>query len=102
MPLPLGPARTGSQFSQLLGGVMAVALPFITGEPASRAGGIEQAVRSICLSAFQQEMQRAGKVPPAGMADFACSCVADRIIDGTSLDAAQQTCRLATVRRYAL
>jgi hypothetical protein len=36
------------------------------------------------------------------MADFACSCVADRIVDGTSLDDAQHTCRLATARRYAL
>ena len=68
----------------------------------TRAGALEQVVRTFCLTAFQQEMQRAGKVPPAGMADFACSCVADRLGDGTSLHDAQQSCRLATVRRYPL
>lgn len=65
-----------------------------------RAGTLGDTVRSICLSAVQREMERAGKEVPAGMADFACSCVLDRLEDGTSLDAARHTCRLATVKRY--
>ncbi|MEB3199089.1 MAG: hypothetical protein VKK62_01015 [Synechococcaceae cyanobacterium] len=69
---------------------------------AGRAGMLADTVRGLCLSAFHQEMSKAGKVPPAGMADFACSCVTERIVDGSSLDAARQSCRLATTRRYPL
>ena len=91
------------RFSPWLPGLMGVALLCgLVGQSTARAGGLEQVVRSFCLTAFEQEMHRAGKGPPAGMADYACSCVADRIVDGTSLDDAQQTCRLATVRRYPL
>lgn len=101
MPSPLNSSRLRVRFRHCITGVSAAVWLFSLG-PASRAGGIEQAVRSFCLTAFQMEMQRAGKVPPAGMADFACSCVADRIVDGTSLDDAQQSCRLATARRYPI
>jgi hypothetical protein len=100
MPLLLPSGRFAARSFRLLAGSLGAVLLLSLGDSASRAGTLEQAVRSICLSAFQQEMQRAGKVPPDGMADFACSCVADRIVDGTSLADAQQTCRLATVRRY--
>jgi hypothetical protein len=102
MPTSLTTGLARFPSSHRISAVMAIAwLISLTPSP-SHAGGIEQAVRSFCLSAFQMEMQRAGKVPPAGMADFACSCVADRIVDGTSLDDAQQTCRLDTARRYPL
>lgn len=101
MPSPLHSSRFRGRCRHCITGVLA-AVCFLSLGPASRAGGIEQAVRSFCLTAFQMEMQRAGKVPPAGMADFACSCVADRIVDGTSLDDAQHSCRLATARRYPI
>jgi hypothetical protein len=92
--------RALASLSQRICGVTAMVWLLSLAPSPGQAGGIEQVVRSFCLSAFQMEMQRAGKVPPAGMADFACSCVADRIVDGTSLDDAQHTCRLATARRY--
>ena len=102
MLFPLEIDRLIVRFPALLTGILTVLTLNGMSSAASRAGGLEQVVRSFCLTAFQQEMQRAGKVPPAGMADFACSCVADRLGDGTSLNDAQQTCRLATVRRYPL
>jgi hypothetical protein len=102
MPSPLKTGLHRLPLSQRISGVTAMVWLLSLAPAPCQAGGIEQVVRSFCLSAFQVEMQRAGKVPPAGMADFACSCVADRIVDGTSLDDAQHTCRLATARRYAL
>jgi hypothetical protein len=66
------------------------------------SGGLGEMVRSFCLSAFESEMAQAGKTPPAGMASFACSCVANRITGGSSLDTARGSCREETARRYAL
>ena len=78
-----------------LGG--AVGLP-----PAARSGGLGEIVRAVCLSAFENEVAQSGKRAPAGMADYACGCVADRIQGGSSVDAARNTCREATARRYAI
>jgi len=70
----------------------------------ARAGveGIGGIVRTFCLSAFENEMAQAGKSAPAGMADYACGCVADRITNGNSLEMARSTCREATARRYPI
>jgi hypothetical protein len=47
-------------------------------------------------------MAQAGKNPPAGMANYACSCVVDQISSGSSLDTARTSCRTATARRYPI
>jgi hypothetical protein len=47
-------------------------------------------------------MTKAGKVPPQGMAAYACRCVVDRLTEGTSLVSARSYCRESTARRYAL
>jgi hypothetical protein len=71
--------------------------------PASAAGGpIAEVVRSFCLSAVETELAQAGKQAPAGMADFACACVTDRITSGSSIAAARSTCRAATSKRYPI
>ena len=75
----------------------AAALP-----PAAHSGGLGEIVRAVCLSAFENEVSQSGKRAPAGMADYACGCVADRIQGGSSVDAARSTCREATARRYAI
>lgn len=64
--------------------------------------GLGDVVKTFCLSAFQMEMAQAGKVPPAGMANFACDCVADGITSGSSVDAARSNCKQATVKRYPI
>jgi hypothetical protein len=72
-------------------------------EPAAASSGqIGEIVMSVCLSAFESEMAQAGKRPPAGMANYACACVVDRISSGQSIDAARSNCRLATARRYPI
>lgn len=71
--------------------------------PASASSGrIGDIVMSVCLSAFESEMAQAGKRAPAGMANYACSCVVERISSGQSIDAARSDCRLATARRYPI
>jgi len=67
-----------------------------------RASGLGSIVQAYCLAAIQQEMSQAGKVPPEGMAAYACRCVVDRITEGTSLPSARSYCRESTARRYAL
>lgn len=66
------------------------------------AGGMGEVVKAFCLSAFENEMAQAGKHPPAGMASFACGCVADRITGGSSIETARSSCREATARRYPI
>jgi hypothetical protein len=56
----------------------------------------------MCLTAFESEMSHAGKVPPEGMAGFACRCVADRIIQGRGVELARKECRLATMQRFPI
>lgn len=70
--------------------------------PLQAAQGLGEVVRGFCLSAFASEMARAGRRPPAGMADYACSCVARRIEAGSSVADAQETCRRDTARRYPI
>ena len=74
----------------------------MTPAAAARADGLGDIVKAVCLSAFENEMTQSGKTPPAGMADFACGCVADRIGSGSSLDTARSDCRQATARRYPI
>jgi len=77
-------------------------LSWPTAPAAASSGRIGEIVMSVCLSAFESEMAQAGKRPPAGMANYACSCVIDKISNGLSIDAARSDCRLATVRRYPI
>lgn len=87
--LPLGALPVGSQF---LG-----ALPL-----GARAEGVGAIVQAMCLTAFESEMSQAGKVAPAGMAGFACRCVADRIMQGRGVEEARKECRLATIQRFPI
>jgi hypothetical protein len=66
------------------------------------ARSVTEVVKAFCLSAFEVEMAQAGKTPPAGMAHFACDCVADRITTGSSINAARSSCRGETSRRFPL
>jgi hypothetical protein len=68
----------------------------------ARASGMGSMVQAYCLAAVEEEMTKAGKVAPQGMAAFACRCVVDRLTEGTSLGSARSYCRESTARRYAL
>lgn len=67
-----------------------------------RSANIDAVVQAYCLVAFEQEMAQSGKVAPAGMADYACRCMVDRLTQGTSIDSARSACRASTARRYSL
>ncbi|KEF42203.1 MAG: hypothetical protein ER33_07545 [Cyanobium sp. CACIAM 14] len=75
--------------------------PLESGAEAS-SGPILEVVRSFCLSAFETELAQAGKTAPDGMANFACSCVADRITSGSSIASARSDCKAATSKRYPI
>ncbi|MEB3321376.1 MAG: hypothetical protein VKI81_00970 [Synechococcaceae cyanobacterium] len=97
--MPPSPATVRSCLpAWLLGGAAAALLAPL---PAS-AGEFGEIVRTFCLSAFRSEMADAGKIPPAGMADYACNCVTDRLRQGSSLAAARSDCRLATASRFRI
>lgn len=70
--------------------------------PAGAEQGLGEIVKAFCLSAFESEMEQAGKVPPAGMADYACGCMAGRLQGGSSITTARAACRKETVRRYPM
>ena len=87
--LPLGVLPVGSQ---VLG-----ALPL-----GPRGEGFGAIVQAMCLTAFESEMSRAGKVAPEGMAGFACRCVTDRIMQGRGVEEARKECRQATIQRFPI
>lgn len=68
----------------------------------AKASGLGSIVQAYCLAAFQQEISQAGKTAPEGMAAYACSCVVDRLSEGTSLHSARSYCRESTARRFPL
>lgn len=71
--------------------------------PAAHAAeGFGEIVRAFCLSAFETEMEQAGKTPPAGMANYACGCMAGRLRAGSSIDTARAACRQETSKRYPI
>jgi hypothetical protein len=66
------------------------------------SSGLDSIVQAYCLVAVEQEMAQSGKSPPAGMVDYACRCVVDRLTQGMSVDSARSSCRASTARRYSL
>ena len=81
--------------------VLSVALG-MTPAAAARADGLGDIVKAVCLSAFENEMNLVGKVPPAGMASYACTCVEQRIRTGSGIEAARSDCRQATAERFPI
>ena len=81
--------------------VLSVALGMAPASPA-RADGLGDIVKAVCLSAFENEMSQVGKVPPAGMASYACTCVEQRIRTGSGIEAARSQCRQATAERFPI
>ena len=81
--------------------VLSVALGMAPAAPA-RANGLGDIVKAVCLSAFENEMSQVGKVPPAGMASYACTCVEQLIRTGSGIEAARSQCRQATAERFPI
>jgi len=68
----------------------------------ARADGLGDIVKAVCLSAFENEMSQVGKVPPAGMASYACTCVEQHIRSGGGIETARTECRQATAQRFPI
>lgn len=81
---------------------LALATPSLLQRPAIAGAGMGAIVRAFCLSAFENELSQTGKTAPEGMADFACTCVEERLRSGTGLESAKRDCRQATARRYPI
>jgi len=62
-------------------------------------GGV---VMELCRAGFDAAMTDAGKIPPAGMADWTCSCFLTEVREGQSLAGAENHCRSLASRRYRL
>jgi hypothetical protein len=91
------------RFARLLAAASVTLAPMVAlGGQGARAGGMGEIVMAVCLSAFENEMAQAGKRPPAGMANYACSCVVGQISSGQSIEEARTSCRSATARRYPI
>jgi hypothetical protein len=88
-------------FLPTLGLALGLALEAQVASPA-RADGLGNIVKAVCLTAFENEMNLVGKVPPAGMASFACSCVEQRIRSGSGIESARSACRQATAERFPI
>ena len=101
-PLRLASSLRAGLTGLALGVAVVAAITLVSAAPAKASGKLGEIVRAFCLSAFQNELSQAGKTAPAGMASYACDCVADRINTGSSIEAARSDCRQATTRRYRI
>lgn len=84
LPLCLGPA------------------PGLAAESPTQPSGIGQIVKALCLSAIETELSKLGKVPPPGMAAYACSCVERQITSGRGIETARSHCRQVTAQRFPI
>ena len=96
------PPRTALFTGVLLSAMAALTVVSDLGRGARAESGMGAIVKAFCLSAVENEMAQAGKTPPAGMANYAWGCVAERIGSGSSIDDARSDCRQATARRYPI
>ncbi len=101
-PHPRSPRSRQKLLPGVLISALLLATPILLQRPARAGSSMGAIVRAFCLSAFENEMSQAGKIPPQGMANFACSCVEDRLRSGNTLDLAKRDCRQATARRYPI
>ncbi len=81
--------------------LLAAALLNQVGGPAN-SSNLGSIVQTYCQVAVEQEVAQSGKVAPAGMADYACRCVVDRLSQGMTVDLARSSCKASTARRYSL
>jgi hypothetical protein len=84
--------------------LLACSIAFVVALPAQgrAADGLGPIVRAVCLSAFENELSQSGKAAPPGMADYACSCVEQRILAGGGIETARTACRQATAQRFPI
>ena len=76
-------------------GLLTLGLP----RPA-RAGMMEQLIYNKCTAAMQADFDQAGKVPPAGMVDFTCTCVVEKIFSQQSIHQAKTACTALALKKY--
>ena len=60
--------------------------------PASRSISVAEVVKAFCLSAYQADLQREGKVAPAAQLDRTCACVGERVATGSDVEDAHDAC----------
>ena len=66
----------------------------------AQAGMIEQLIYNKCAAAMQADYEQAGKVPPAGMVDFTCTCVVQKIFSQQSIHQAKTTCTQLALKKF--
>jgi hypothetical protein len=60
--------------------------------PSSRSISVADVVKDFCLSAYQADLEREGKVIPAAQLDRTCACVGDRVARGSDVEDAHEAC----------
>ena len=60
--------------------------------PISRSISVAEVVKEFCLSAYQADLEREGKVVPAVQLDRTCACVGDRVAKGSDVEDANEAC----------
>jgi len=60
--------------------------------PSSRATSVAEVVKAFCLSAYQADLQKAGKSVSAAQLDRTCGCVGERVAQGSDVEEAHTVC----------
>lgn len=89
-------------FAPLLGSALLSVTGLWGAAPVRASNMKDQIIQHFCLNAVTAEFRDAGKTPPAGMADFTCSCVVSQLNARASMDQAKTICRQRAVEKYSL
>jgi len=60
--------------------------------PSSRGISVSEVVKAFCLSAYQADLQKAGKSVPPAQLDRTCGCVGERVAQGSDVEDAHAVC----------
>jgi len=105
LPVPQRPPLSDLAAAGLPGAALSLGLLNLglltLGLPRSaQAGMIEQLIYNKCAAAMQADYDQAGKVPPAGMVDFTCTCVVQKIFSQQSIHQAKTTCTQLALKKF--
>ncbi|MBU6353958.1 MAG: hypothetical protein KGQ81_03260, partial [Cyanobacteria bacterium REEB498] len=99
MSVPQRPPLSALAAAGLPGAALSLSLLALGLPRPAEAGMIEQLIYNKCAAAMQADYEQAGKVPPAGMVDFTCTCVVQKIFSQQSIHQAKTACTQLALKK---
>ena len=63
---------------------------------------LSKLITKICIERFNSEMENSEQIEPKGMGAFTCKCFTSEVVNGSSIEKAQLTCKAKAVKKFSL